>query len=379
MPLLPGKGNIGKNIKTEERAGKPKEQAVAIALSKAGAKDDEEDGSVEAYGVKGMKSTPWRKTFKNQKAFEQWLEKNEGDVEVQGTRKAEDSLTPVRVAGAARDAEPKAGDRVIGVGAVMEVSNGQAVCTGRTVPVSSLKPAGKSGEWNWARDSAQDFLTPVRVGGRDSDKTAFQKARSILESNFNTVSRKGDNLLVRKGYFYTNGYDEEKLANKILALLSTAGIKASVVNKGSVWKPFKGGASVAAQSHWWVELRIDAPAAQDAAAKDSLMPVRVAGAARDAKYYKSEEQLEHPGGEYKAHRTTYELKDGSGRVEVTYDPFAGSHGLVTVKVNGKKKFDGSPEQAKTMLRRDHGINYALDAKRGAARDGGEEHVKQIQG
>lgn len=38
MPLLPGKQNIGRNIKTEERAGKPKRQATAIALRVAGVK-----------------------------------------------------------------------------------------------------------------------------------------------------------------------------------------------------------------------------------------------------------------------------------------------------------------------------------------------------
>lgn len=38
MPLLPGKKNIGKNIKKEEAAGKPKKQAVAIALNVAGKK-----------------------------------------------------------------------------------------------------------------------------------------------------------------------------------------------------------------------------------------------------------------------------------------------------------------------------------------------------
>ena len=33
MPLKAGKQNIGKNIKTEEAAGKSKEQATAIALN----------------------------------------------------------------------------------------------------------------------------------------------------------------------------------------------------------------------------------------------------------------------------------------------------------------------------------------------------------
>lgn len=41
---------------------------------------------IEAYGVRGTKSTPWRKTFKSQAAFEAWLDKNAGDVEVYGTR-----------------------------------------------------------------------------------------------------------------------------------------------------------------------------------------------------------------------------------------------------------------------------------------------------
>jgi len=35
VPLLKGKKNIGKNIKTEESAGKPRKQAIAIALNVA--------------------------------------------------------------------------------------------------------------------------------------------------------------------------------------------------------------------------------------------------------------------------------------------------------------------------------------------------------
>lgn len=36
MPLYKGKKNIGKNIKTEMKHGKPRKQAIAIALSVAG-------------------------------------------------------------------------------------------------------------------------------------------------------------------------------------------------------------------------------------------------------------------------------------------------------------------------------------------------------
>lgn len=35
MPLLKGKKNIGKNIRTEIAHGKPRKQAIAIALSVA--------------------------------------------------------------------------------------------------------------------------------------------------------------------------------------------------------------------------------------------------------------------------------------------------------------------------------------------------------
>lgn len=42
---------------------------------------------IEAYGVKGMNSKPWRKVFKNVEALNAWLEKN--DAEVHGTREAE--------------------------------------------------------------------------------------------------------------------------------------------------------------------------------------------------------------------------------------------------------------------------------------------------
>lgn len=39
---------------------------------------------IEAHGVKGMKSTQWRKTFKNSDALNAWAEKN--DAQVHGTR-----------------------------------------------------------------------------------------------------------------------------------------------------------------------------------------------------------------------------------------------------------------------------------------------------
>jgi hypothetical protein len=41
---------------------------------------------IEIHGVKGMKSTPFQKTFKSQDAFEKWLEKNGENVTIHGIR-----------------------------------------------------------------------------------------------------------------------------------------------------------------------------------------------------------------------------------------------------------------------------------------------------
>jgi|AACY02.7.fsa_nt_gi hypothetical protein len=36
--------------------------------------------SIEAHGVKGMNSTPWRKKFKSVEALNAWIEKNDAEV-----------------------------------------------------------------------------------------------------------------------------------------------------------------------------------------------------------------------------------------------------------------------------------------------------------
>ena len=60
MPLLKGKKNVGKNIKTEMSHGKSKAQAIAIALSVAG------KSKVKGNGPKELpkKSMPQNKVKK---------------------------------------------------------------------------------------------------------------------------------------------------------------------------------------------------------------------------------------------------------------------------------------------------------------------------
>lgn len=60
-------------------------------------------------------------------------------------------------------------------------------------------------------------------------------------------------------------------------------------------------------------------------------------------------------GYYKGVVTTHEHPT-KGRVEVEYRGLEGSHGRVIVKdESGKKKFDGTPEDAKSFLRKNYGI------------------------
>jgi hypothetical protein len=54
--------------------------------------DPKKSGPVEAHGVKGMKNTPWRKTFKNDYEMNKWAEAN--DAEIRGTRKPEGYAKP---------------------------------------------------------------------------------------------------------------------------------------------------------------------------------------------------------------------------------------------------------------------------------------------
>jgi len=46
---------------------------------------------IEAHGVKGMKSTPWRKEFKSEKHLVDWMTKQDGNAELHGVRELEQS------------------------------------------------------------------------------------------------------------------------------------------------------------------------------------------------------------------------------------------------------------------------------------------------
>ena len=68
-----------------------------------------------------------------------------------------------------------------------------------------------------------------------------------------TISRRKDGtVILRRGFFYRSGWTPEKFSEYIMGRLFTAGISARVVESGEIWKPFKGGSTVARSSHWYV-------------------------------------------------------------------------------------------------------------------------------
>lgn len=54
---------------------------------------------------------------------------------------------------------------------------------------------------------------------------------------------------VRRGFYYRHGKTVQDLEN----VVKTAFPDVVIIDSGEVWKPFRGGASVATQSHWFVK------------------------------------------------------------------------------------------------------------------------------
>lgn len=65
-----------------------KENTIKMKTFKEFLLDEGMKDTIEAHGIRGMKRTPWRKTFKDAKALNSWVEKNDS-VEVLGTRDLE--------------------------------------------------------------------------------------------------------------------------------------------------------------------------------------------------------------------------------------------------------------------------------------------------
>lgn len=80
--------------------------------------------------------------------------------------------------------------------------------------------------------------------------TTLKQVKELLSAD--SYSKKGDVFTVRRGFFYTHGKDVTHLQNDVLAAFP----EAKFVDSGEVWKPFRGGASTANSSHWFVKFTV---------------------------------------------------------------------------------------------------------------------------
>jgi hypothetical protein len=86
-------------------------------------------------------------------------------------------------------------------------------------------------------------------------KTARQVLGDLLPDTMATNKR--GNLILRWSFFYTMGCTAQRYVKAVTDELTRHGISHTIVDSGEVWKDFRGGASVAQGSHFFVEVKIE--------------------------------------------------------------------------------------------------------------------------
>lgn len=81
-------------------------------------------------------------------------------------------------------------------------------------------------------------------------KTRLRAVRTKL--NPDSASYRDGVYTVRDEFFYTHG----RTADDLVADVKRAFPDATVLESGEVWKPFRGGASTANNSHWFVRFTL---------------------------------------------------------------------------------------------------------------------------
>ena len=83
-----------------------------------------------------------------------------------------------------------------------------------------------------------------------------KEIRQTLQDHFGdepgSVSYYRGTWTVREGYFYRHGRTEDGVEAEVLEIFP----EAKIVGKGDHWAAFRGGASMKASSHFWVEFTV---------------------------------------------------------------------------------------------------------------------------
>jgi hypothetical protein len=133
---------------------------------------------------------------------------------------------------------------------------------------SSLAPKGKQTTLrvtNVVTQASQDLINGKMRGYLQDETNAAAAHKPLVPKGLPTaaqvkdniigvdeLSRSGDVYTARRGFFYRHGNNEDS----VVASIRKAYPGMIVVSKGEVDKPFRGGAPIRAQSHWWVKFKL---------------------------------------------------------------------------------------------------------------------------
>lgn len=79
-----------------------------------------------------------------------------------------------------------------------------------------------------------------------------KQIKELLNFDIDTISKRNSIFTVRKGFFYRHGKSTQDLIDNIKAKI----LNAIIIDSGEHWAAFRGGASVANSSHWFVKFTV---------------------------------------------------------------------------------------------------------------------------
>jgi hypothetical protein len=88
-------------------------------------------------------------------------------------------------------------------------------------------------------------------------KSTTSQVRNALGAVADSVSRtKNGTFVARRSFFYCSGRTSEQFTNDVSHALQAAGVAHTVTNSYEKRTAFRGGVSLAQQSHWGVEFEL---------------------------------------------------------------------------------------------------------------------------
>ena len=87
----------------------------------------------------------------------------------------------------------------------------------------------------------------------ESYPLGLKEVRAAVETVADTVGQnRAGEITIRRSFFYRNGMDADKFLANVERALTAAKLTYSVIKHGEHWATFRGSASIAQGSHWYV-------------------------------------------------------------------------------------------------------------------------------